>query len=270
MKLHLAETNKFLSIFLCAIVLLAFIGKPSQAQAPFWSEDPRLLPQGASALRLGGDYAKLNSKVNEFRLPAIYWKTGLGGVGEALVLFNLGESIQDGKEMGYDVETLILATKVLVHNGKGRLPEVGVGFGVKLPSQDTRKGLGPDTTDFYARAMAGADFGNTRLSVNVGLGVLEKITEALGQDDIFQYGVSSTTRLSQSRELLLEFNGHTNSTRQPTQNFFLIGMRFNRGSGESWDLACIWGLNPSADDFRVSLGYTFRFNLFKPTAPSSS
>ncbi len=256
---------KLVDYFLLPILVLVFllnVLRVAFAQPPLWSEEAEILPQGISELRLGGDYAIVNSKVNQFRLPAIYWKIGLGGIAESIVLFNLGESIEDGKEMGYDVETLILATKIQVHNGEGSLPQIALGFGVKLPSQDTRKGLGPDTTDFYGRGMLTGKFGKTRLTANIGLGILEKTSQSIGQDDIFQYGISAETALNEKSNFLIEFNGHTNSSRQPTQNFILLGLRSKQGDKGFWDMAGIWGLNPSAEDFRITIGYTIVFKLF--------
>jgi len=256
-KLHFSTVFPLLVLW-----LTAFFPQSSFAQSPLWDEDPSLLPEGRSVIRLGGDYAWIGDGRRLFRLPAIYWKTGLGGIAEWIALFNLGEAIQDGKKMGYDVETLIVGTKIHVYNSKGKLPETALGFGVKIPSQDTRKGMGPDTTDIYARAMFGESFGSTRVSVNLGIGILEKISETLGQDDIFTYGISLDTPISSVTDLLLELNGHTNSSRQPTQNFVLVGFRFSGGKSGRWDIAGIWGLNPSADDFRLTLGYTTDFKLF--------
>jgi len=244
-------------------LMLIFSPRCSLAQPPLWSEDASILPLGESVVRVGGDYAYVGGGKKRFRLPAIYFKCGLGGISEWVIHFNLGEVIEDGKELGYDVETFIVASKLLLHKGGRGFPETSIGFGVKIPSEDTKKGLGSDTTDFYARLMLGQDVGpRTRIIVNFGLGILEKINELHGQDDIFQYALAVHQRLNQRTTLLAEFSGHTNSTRKPTQNFLLVGLGFATSTHSNWDISAIIGLNPNADDIRLSLGYTTRFKLF--------
>jgi len=264
-----AMLARMLRSWAVSLLTVGALASGAGATPPLWTEDPLPLPEGQAAVRLGGDFALVSSGENRFRLPSLYWETGLGGLADGIVLFNLGEVTEDGKAKGYDVEKLVLAGKILLHRRHDGWPQAAVGFGVKIPSEDTTKGLGSDTTDFYGRLLLGENIGRARVLVNLGLGLLEKTSELHGQDDVLEYGIALEEPVSERTALLLEWNGHTYSTRQPAQSFALVGIRLMNGHGCGWDLAGIWGLRPDAEHFRITLGYTFTAELFRETTPSA-
>jgi len=249
--------------FAAAVILGSSIA--AHAQAPLWVEDPAVLQDGECRFRVGGDYALVGGGIERYRFPSLYWKTGLGGAGECILVFDLGEVNQDGREQGWDVERFLIASKLLVRGpGRGGSPEASLAFGVKIPSSDTKKGVGVDATDFHARLLLARDCGDTRLIANAGLGILEKVTNLWGQDDVFEWGVAAVTRAGARDELLLELSGNSNSTRGPANLLALVGYRFRRPNGGSWDLYARWGLNGGSDNFSCGVGYTVRAGLFSP------
>lgn len=252
---------------LCVLALLAgaFALAPgaAHAQYPLWVEDPSVQADGETSLRIGADYALVGQGIELYRFPSLYWKTGVGGVGEGIIVFNLGEVNQDGDEQGWDIESFSVASKLCLHESASPNKwDTSLAFGVKIPSSDTSKGVGVDATDFHARLLAARNIGDTRIILNGGVGILEKVTNLWGQDDILEWGAAAVTPISKRGEVMLELSGNTSSSRGPSSLMALAGVRHRLHNGNSWDAYARWGLTGQSDNVAFGVGYTINAELF--------
>jgi hypothetical protein len=110
----------------------------------------------------------------------------------------------------------VVSTKIRVINEKGALPIVSFQPTVVVPNSNDTKGIGTDTTDFYASVLLGKTVGRAFVFGNVGLGILDDATRVSEQHDVMIYGIATTVPLSDRVNFAAEWNGRRNAVTNPT------------------------------------------------------
>jgi hypothetical protein len=222
------------------------------------SDTADLLNQGTVLLALGGQFGERSDGDSLFIFPSVKARIGTGGVGESMVEFNLGQVEEDGERKGYDVERLVLAQKFALYRPVDRRkPSAAVRFGVRLPVDDAAKGLGHDQTDFFARGILSGRTDGLEYRLNLGVGLLGKIEEARGQDDVLEYSAALLGNTGSSDRWMLELSGNALTRERPNQRFATLGYSFGSRSEKvrGLELAASFGLSDTSDDYRVSAAW---------------
>jgi hypothetical protein len=169
-----------------------------------------------------------------------------------------------------DVGDVTLWMKIKLRNETRIAPSLGFRFGVQLPNSNQARGIGTNTTNFYATINAGKKFAGNRLNVfgNVGLGILQAPLANFTQNDVLLYGLASIYRLSDRVNLVGEVNG-SHSTRKTaplgTEDFSeaRVGAQI-RALGLRFNAAGVFGLSNRAPKTGISLGITYDWQAFEP------
>jgi hypothetical protein len=277
---------------LLAAVLLVFASAiiASAQQRPLVTEDVDIVKPGIVRIETGfeflqdikfplsglrGDMTKLLdtrlsfglSPMVEFQMewtPQEYLT--IKGRGPTPLDLNLGANAKDTHDVG-DVK---LWMKMKLRNETRVAPSLGFRFGIELPNSNETRGIGTNTTNFYATINAGKKFGGDRLNVfgNIGLGILQVPLANFSQNDVLLYGLASIYRLNDRVNLVGEVNG-THSTRKTaplgTEDFsearvgaqiHALGVRFNA--------AGVFGLSNRAPKTGIVFGITYDWDAFEP------
>ena len=271
------------------VLLAAAIARPAAAQQrPLVTEDPEPIGAGRILLEGGVDYAHdqlypvSGLKGNLVRLPTLGISFGLSSIAELQLDGGLYDRLTIRERnpraplaslltvtgtQTHDVEDLVVATKVrLLSEAPGR-PALGVRFATKLPNASNEKGLGLDTTDFYASFLAAKTVESIRLVTNVGLGILADPTNGNRQNDVLTYGVSFARALTQQTEVVGELNGRA-SVRSgdpfpgtESRGILKLGGRYTRGPVRL-DAGVFLGLTSVDPTIGFTAGFTWVFNGF--------
>jgi len=271
------------------VLLAAVIARPAAAQQrPLVTEDPEPIGAGRILLEGGVDYAHdqlypvSGLKGNLVRLPTLGISFGLSSIAELQLDGGLYDRLTIRERnpraplaslltvtgtQTHDVEDLVVATKVrLLSEAPGR-PALGVRFATKLPNASNEKGLGLDTTDFYASFLAAKTVESIRLVTNVGLGILADPTNGNRQNDVLTYGVSFARALTQQTEVVGELNGRA-SVRSgdpfpgtESRGILKLGGRYTRGPVRL-DAGVFLGLTSVDPTIGFTAGFTWVFNGF--------
>jgi hypothetical protein len=169
-----------------------------------------------------------------------------------------------------DVGDVTLWMKMKLRNETRIAPSLGFRFGIQLPNSNQTRGIGTNTTNFYATINAGKKFASGRLNVfgNVGLGILQAPLANFTQNDVLLYGLASIYQLSDRVNLVGEVNG-SHSTRKTaplgTEDFSeaRIGAQI-RALGLRFNAAGIFGLTDRAPKTGFTIGVTYDWQAFEP------
>jgi hypothetical protein len=160
--------------------------------------------------------------------------------------------------------------KMKLRNETRRWPALGFRFGVKLPNTDQTRGIGTNTTDFYASILAGKKLLNNRLNLfgNLGLGILQAPTDRFTQNDVLLYGLGGIYTVNERLNIVGEVNGfHSTRRRAPlgTEDYSeaRLGAQL-RALGVRWNAAAIFGLSDRAPRTGFALGVTYDWDAFDP------
>ena len=107
----------------------------------------------------------------------------------------------------FDVDDVVIGTKIRIAPETARRPGFGFRFATKLPNAGNESGLGLDTTDFFASILVAKTVQSVRLVGNVGVGILGDPTRGDRQNDVLTYGLSFARALTQAAEVVGEVNG---------------------------------------------------------------
>ena len=147
-------------------------------------------------------------------------------------------------------------------------PAFGLRFATKLPNASNESGLGLDTTDFFASALAAKTIQSIRVVGNIGLGILTDPTFGSRQNDVVTYGVSFARALTSQAELVGELNGR-GSTRAAgplpgteSRGIMKFGGRYTRGTVR-FDGAVFFGLTTVDPTVGFTVGFTYVLNAFR-------
>src|SRR5215216_4793521 len=115
-----------------------------------------------------------------------------------------------------DVGNVTLWMKMKLRNESRRAPALGFRFGVELPNTNETRGIGANTTNFYASILAGKRMANDRLSLhgNIGLGILESPLANFSQNDVLLYGLAGIYTVNDRLNIVGEVNGFHSTRRR--------------------------------------------------------
>lgn len=169
-----------------------------------------------------------------------------------------------------DVGDITLWMKMKLRNETRITPSLGFRFGVQLPNSNQSRGIGTNTTNFYATINAGKKFAGERLNVfgNLGLGILQAPLANFTQNDVLLYGLAGIYRLSDRVNLVGEVNGmHSTRKTAPlgTEDFSesRVGAQI-RALGLRFNAAGVFGLSNRAPKTGISIGVTYDWQAFEP------
>lgn len=168
-----------------------------------------------------------------------------------------------------DIGDFTLATKIKLRNETAHAPALGFRFGVQLPNSNQAKGLGTNTTNFFATVLVGKKFFSERLSLfgNVGLGILTAPLVNFSQNDVTIYGVAGIFKVNQRFNLVGEVAGRASSRKAQIGTEDVSEARFGVqifAAGLRFDLAGSKGLTEFSPKSGVIFGLTKDIKAFTP------
>ncbi|MBI4850674.1 MAG: hypothetical protein HY819_02490 [Acidobacteria bacterium] len=168
-----------------------------------------------------------------------------------------------------DVGDFTLATKIKIRNETERLPAIGFRFGVQLPNTNQAKGLGLNTTNFFASVLVGKKFFDKRLNVfgNLGLAILPAPLEIFSQNDVTTYGVAGIYKVNPRLNLVGEVSGRFSSRKAQLGTEDISEARFGvqlMAAGLRFDLAGTKGLTKFSPRSGIIFGLTKDIKSFTP------
>ena len=169
-----------------------------------------------------------------------------------------------------DVGDVTLWMKMKLRNETRIAPSLGFRFGVQLPNSNQARGIGANTTNFYATVNAGKKFASERLNVfgNLGLGILQAPLDQFTQNDVLLYGLASIYQLSDRVNLVGEVHGmHSTRKHAPlgTEDYSeaRVGAQI-RALGLRFNAAGVFGLADRAPKSGLHIGVTYDWQAFEP------
>lgn len=281
------------SLFITALVLLLAFGAASSTlaqQRPLLTEDVEIIKPGVIRIETGfeflqdqtfplsglrGDVTKLAETRLSFGLAPnvemqIEWtfqnflsikNRQPGGVD-----LKLGANAKDANDFG----DATLWMKIKMRNESERLPAVGFRFGVQLPNSNESRGIGANTTNFFAMLSAQKHFAEDRLNVfgNLGIGILQTPLATFSQNDVLLYGLAGIYKATDTVNIVGEINGrHSTRNRPPLGTEDFSQARFGaqiRALGLRLNAAGVFGLSKNAPKTGLALGVTYDWDAFTP------
>jgi hypothetical protein len=284
--MRISTVRRFRFVF-AAFVVLALARPAAAQQRPLVTEDPepvgagRVLVEGGIDFAHDQQYPVSGLKGNLWRVPTVGLSIGLSSIAELQIDGGFYDRLAIAERKTaplsslltvtgattHDVEDVLIGTKIrLLAEGPGR-PAIGFRFATKLPNATNEKGLGLDTTDFYASLLGAKTVQSIRLVGNVGVGILGDPTNGNRQNDVLTYGVSFARALTQPTEVVGELNGRV-STRSgtafpgtETRGVLKLGGRYTRGAVRV-DAGAFVGLTSIDPTIGVTAGFTYVFSAF--------
>lgn len=270
---------------LCTLAFIAALPALAAAQQrPLVTEDPEVVGPRQMLLELGFDqlwdqrYPGSGLQGTLLRLPTFGVSIGLG-IAELQIdgaFFQrlriterfdapLADMLEFTGDQTTSVDDFTVGTKIrLMAEGEGR-PALGVRFATKLPMARNERGLGLDTTDFFASLLAAKTVQSLRIVGNAGVGILGDATRGDRQNDVLTYGLSVARALTQGSEVVGEINGRLHTGDQEpapgTQSSAIMrgGLRFTKGPVRI-DGGVLVGVLAEDPKFGVTAGLTWVFN----------
>ena len=271
---------------LCLAAVLVTVPAFAQ-QRPLVTQDPEAIGAGQVLLEGGFEYGTdiffpaSGLTGNLFRIPQVGVSVGVSPIAE----FQLSGGPYDHLSITsrsqaplthmltatgsstHDVEDIVIGAKVRLLSETAGRPAIGFRFATKLPNAGNEKGLGLDTTDFYASLLFGKTVQSFRIVGNFGFGILGDPTRGDSQNDVVTYGFSLARALTSQIDVVGELNGRVNTrsgTPPPgteTRSALRAGTRFTVG-GVRLDAGIILGFTERDPAFGVTAGVTYMFKAF--------
>ena len=269
--------------------LIVLLARPAVAQQrPLATEDPEPIGAGRVLIEAGIDFAA-NQRYPASGLEGSLWRAPT--VGLSVGISSIAEFQIDGGPFNHlgiehrlpaplshllavdgdstsDVEDIVIGTKIRLLAEAPRHPSFAFRFATKLPNAENEKGLGLDTTDFFASLLAAKTVQSIRVVGNIGVGILGDPTVGDRQNDVLTYGLSFARALTDRAEVVGELNGRV-STRKgvaypgtETRGLLNLGARYTRGSIRL-DSGLFFGLTTLDPTMGFTTGLTFVFNAFE-------
>ena len=271
------------------VVFAVMLARPAMAQQrPLATEDPEPIGAGRVLLETGVDFASDQQypvsglEGDLWRIPTIGVSVGISSIAELQIdggLFNhlsiqhrnpapLSHLLTVTGKSTSDFQDIVVGTKVRLLAEGPKHPSLAVRFATRLPNATNEKGLGLDTTDFYASLLAAKTVQSIRLVGNIGLGLLADPTVGSRQNDALTYGMSFARALTDRAEVVGELNGRV-STREgaafpgtETRSILNFGGRYTRASMRL-DGGLFFGLTTVDPTMGFTAGLTYVFNAFQ-------
>jgi hypothetical protein len=271
-----------------ALAVVACARSAAAQQRPLVTEDPEPIGTGRVLIEAGVDYAHDQQypvsglRGNLWRIPTVGVSVGLSSIAELQIDWGLYDRLDiSGRDSNaplgalvavpgattHDVEDLLIGTKIrLLSEGPGR-PAIGFRFATKLPNASNERGLGLDTTDFYASLLGAKTVQSIRVVGNIGVGILADPTNGNRQNDVLTYGLSFARALTPQAEVVGELNGRV-STRSgapfpgtESRGLLRLGGRYTHGPVR-FDAGVFVGLTTVDPTIGFTTGFTYVFNAF--------
>lgn len=271
------------------VVFAVMLARPAIAQQrPLVTEDPEPIGAGRVLLETGIDFAANQQypvsglEGNLWRAPTVGISVGISSIAELQIdggPFNhlaikhrnpapLSHLLTVTGNSTSDVEDIVIGTKIRLLAEAPKHPSFAFRFATRLPNAGNEKGLGLDTTDFYASLLAAKTVQSIRVVGNFGLGILGDPTVGDRQNDVLTYGLSFARALTNRAEVVGELNGRV-STRKgtafpgtETRGLLNLGGRYTRASVRL-DTGLFFGLTTIDPTMGFTTGLTFVFNAFQ-------
>lgn len=268
------------------VMTLAATANAAAQQRPLVTEDPETIGSGLILLEGGVDqqrgvfYPASGLKGDLLRLPALGVSIGISSIAEVQIDGGFSRlSVTSRADAPFssvlnftgdrtsDVEDLVIGTKIrLLAETPGR-PAFGIRFATKLPNASNERGLGLDTTDFYASVLVGKTVQSIRFVGNAGFGILGDPVRGDQQNDVLTFGASVARAVRQGLEVVGEINGRIN-TRSDTppvgtesRGAMRAGARITRGTVRV-DGGLIIGMTSRDPGIGFTVGATWVFKGF--------
>lgn len=275
------------SVWLFLLLVTAGASVAQAQQRPLVTEDPETVGAGRLLVEAGLDYGRdvvfpLSGLEGDLlAVPTIGFSIGVSSIAE--IQFDGGLyrrlTITDQEPAPFTsildldgdhataVDDLVIGTKLRVASETAGRPAIGVRFATRLPNASNESGLGHDTTDFYASLLMAKTVQSLRIVGNGGVAIIGDPTTPARQDDLLTFGLSVARALTQSTEVVAEFNGRLNfASGDPTvgaENLGVgrVGARFTQGPVRI-DAALLIGATSRDPQIGFTTGFTWVLNAF--------
>jgi hypothetical protein len=182
---------------------------------------------------------------------------------------NIPLDIAPGALSTSDVGDFVLATKIKLRNETARMPALGFRFGVQLPNTNQAKGLGTNSTNFFATILVGKRLLSDRLNLfgNAGIAILTAPLEKFSQNDVLVYGMAGIYKVNKRLNLVGEVAGRHSTREAPIGTEDFSQARFGvqvYAAGLRWDMAGVKGLTDFSPRSGFVFGITKDFKAFTP------
>ena len=283
-------TSRSIQFVLLAIFLILFSSSGNAQQRPLLTEDVDIIKPGVIRIETGfeflqdqtfplsglrGDLTKFADTRLSFGLSPnvelqIEWTVqnflSIKERQPTPLELKLGANVKDANDFG----DATLWMKIKMRNETRRLPAVGFRFGVQLPNSNETRGIGTNTTNFFAMFTTGKRFAEDRLNVfgNIGLGILQAPLSTFSQNDVLLYGLAGIYKATETVNLVGEVNGRHSTRKQPPlgtddHSEARLGAQF-RAFGLRLNAAGVFGLSNNAPKTGLSIGLTYDWEAFTP------
>jgi len=277
-------------LFAALLVIFAAATFAGAQQRPLITEDVDVVKPGIIRVETGfeflqdikfplsglrGDLTKvLDTRVSVGLSPMVEFQIewtpqnllSIKGHGPTPLDLKLGANPADTNDAG----DITVWMKMKLRNETRIAPSLGFRFGVQLPNSNQARGIGSNTTNFYATINAGKKLAGGRLNVfgNLGVGILEAPLSNFTQNDVLLYGLASIYRLSDRVNLVGEVNGqHSTRKHAPlgTEDYSAarVGAQI-RALGLRFNAAGVFGLSDRAPKTGLVIGVTYDWQAFEP------
>jgi hypothetical protein len=285
-KAIMMATRLALTTFFILTAAIAGLGQ----QRPLITEDVDIIKPGVIRIESGfeflqdmkfplsglrGDLTKLADTRLSFGLaPNIEFQMewtvqnflSIDGRDPSAIPLGLGANSADTNDVG----DVTLWMKIKLRNESRIAPAVGFRFGAQLPNSNQARGIGTNTTNFYATINAGKKLANNKLNLfgNLGIGILEAPLATFTQNDVLMYGLAGIYTVNDRLNVVGEINGfHSTRKRAPlgTEDFSeaRLGAQI-RALGLRWNAAGIFGASKRAPRTGIAIGITYDWDAFNP------
>jgi len=274
-------------VWLFLVTLIANAAAAEAQQRPLVTEDPETVGAGRLLVEAGLDYSRdvffplSGLEGNLLSVPTVGFSIGVSSIAE--IQFDGGFyrrlTITDQQPAPFtsildldgdrttSVDDLVIGTKLRLASEAAGRPAIGVRFATRLPNASNESGLGHDTTDFYASLLMAKTVQSIRIVGNGGVAIIGDPTTPARQDDLLTFGLSVARALTQSTEIVAEYNGRLNfASGDPTigaENLGVgrIGARFTQGPVRI-DAALLIGTTSRDPQIGFTTGFTWVLNAF--------
>ncbi len=283
------DTSFLLKLSLILTILISTTSLTYAQQRPLLTEDVDIIEPGSIRTQIGvellqkqkfsvsgleGDLSRIGVIGFTFGLSSNVQFEVEGTLQNYLSIDRIGSSkiplqIASGALSTNDVGDFTLATKIKLRKETERLPAVGFRFGVQLPNTNQAKGLGLNTTNFFASVLVGKKFFDKRLNLfgNLGLAILPAPLEIFSQNDVTTYGIAGIYKVNPRLNLVGEVSGRFSSRKAQLGTEDLSEARFGvqlMAAGLRFDLAGTKGLTKFSPRSGIIFGVTKDIKTFTP------
>lgn len=258
-------------VLLAVLIPLLSFGQ----QRPLLTEDPRIIAPGTVTTEFGVEVLTrarfpLSKLVGTELSPVSGLHFSLGERAEFQLTGPLHHFLwvhENGTGRRNDWGDGAVSTKIRIVGEKGKLPIVGFRTSVVLPNSNDQRGIGTNTTKFFADLLFGKHFGDVFVFGSGGLGILGDTLNPRAQQDVMTYGIAALLPLTPHAELAGEIHGLSNPREDPSPGGedraeIRAGARFRLGKTR-WDVAATVGLTRLDHKGGVVFGMTRDFRLWK-------